>query len=272
MDQLASVGIEFDEATIARIFSRLESYYRAIDPRFAKQQAIANLEARKVEADVKSNSNKVWAVRDIYESNHPVRPWGLGALLKASSLLYSLAGFNLRTPGLYKKIDCETGFPSRACLEDTNERIHSSVRVRLAAGGLGLNDRDVWQAPSLKGKWRPRRTTKDFVDPIPRTRRTWEQVQAVKSHDVAVDPEGQGDPQRQLTLMENAANAQRPLSVGSANRPGRWVWEYCGPAKDAPMERVLVEEPIGPYERQLLRLASGKPNIYEFAEGVDVSL
>lgn len=272
MDQLASLGIEFDEAIITHLFCRLETYYRAIDPRFAKQHAAAEIEVRKVTADVKPNSKKAWAVRDIYENNHPVRPWGLGALLKASSLLYTLAGFNLRTPGLYKKIDCETGLPSRAFLEDTNERIHSSVRVRLAAGGLGLNDGDVWKAPSLKGKWRPRRTTEDFVDPIPRTKRTWEQIQAVRSHDVAVDPEGQGNAQQQLTLMEDAANAQRPLSVGSGDRSRRWVWEYCGPEKDAPTERVLVEEPLGPYERQLLRLASGKPNIYEFAEGIDVSL
>lgn len=272
MDQLASVGVEFDEATIARIFSRLESYYRAIDPHAAKQKAEDAAEARRVEAEVKTNGKKAWAVQKIYESNYPIRPYGLGALLKASSFLYTLAGFNLRSPGLYKKVDGCTGSTTNTYLEDTNERIHSSVRIRLATGGLGLNDSDIWKAPALKGRWRPKRTNKDFVDPIPRTRRTWEQIKAVKAHDIAIDPEGQGNPQRQLTLMEDAATAQRPLSVGSDDRHERWVWEYCGPEEDAPVQRMLVEEPLGPYERQLLRLASGKPNIYEFAEGVDVTL
>ncbi|KAB5517422.1 hypothetical protein GE09DRAFT_1045118 [Coniochaeta sp. 2T2.1] len=220
MDQLASVGVEFDEATITRIFSRLESYYKTI---------------------ATSNSRRAWAIQQIYETNHPIRPWGMGALLKAGSFLYTLAGYDLRTPGTYKKIDLSTGSSSHAFLEDTNERIHSSVRVRLAAGGLGLNDSGVWDCPALKGKWAPKRTDRTFFDPIPRTRKTWEQ--------------------------------QRPLSGGDKDgQGGRWVWEWVGGERDAPAERMLVEEPLGPYERQLLRLASGKPNIYEFADGREVRL
>lgn len=130
MDQLASVGVEFDEATIMRIFSRLESYYRTTTTPGKAEVA-------------KPTSGKPWAVKQIYDATNPIRPWGQGALLKAGSFLYTLAGFNLRTPGLYRKIDIETGFPSRAFLEDTNERVHSSVRVRLATGGLGLNDGDL---------------------------------------------------------------------------------------------------------------------------------
>lgn len=275
MDQLASVGVEFDEATITRIFTKLETYYRTIEAATsgsAPGPTSADIELGTAKAEVQSKkARKLWAVQQIYESNHPVRPWGQGALLKARSVLYTLAGFNLRTPGLYKKINVETGLPSNAFLEDTNERIHSSVRVRLATGGLGLNDSDLWQAPALKGKWRPRRTNKDYVDPIPKTRKTWEQIKEVKAHDVSADPEHHGDPARQIEIMEAAADQQRPLS-GSGDGKERWVWEYCGPEKEAPAERVLVEEPLGPYERQLLRLASGKPNIYDFAEGVDVAL
>ncbi|KAH8902545.1 hypothetical protein BR93DRAFT_988367 [Coniochaeta sp. PMI_546] len=275
MDQLASVGVEFDEATITRIFTKLETYYRTIEAATsgsAPGPASADVELATAKAEGQSKkARKLWAVQQIYESNHPVRPWGQGALLKARSVLYTLAGFNLRTPGLYKKINVETGLPSNTFLEDTNERIHSSVRVRLATGGLGLNDSDLWQAPALKGKWRPRRTNKDYVDPIPKTRKTWEQIKEVKAHDVSADPEHHGDPARQIEIMEAAADQQRPLS-GSGDGKERWVWEYCGSEKEAPAERVLVEEPLGPYERQLLRLASGKPNIYDFAEGVDVAL
>jgi hypothetical protein len=272
MDQLASVGVEFDEATITRIFSRLESYYRTT----ASGTPIPANTTTKAPTPPSDTSSKPWAVQQIYESNHPIRPWGQGALLKAGSFLYTLAGFNLRTPGLYKKISVETGLPSRAYLEDTNERIHSSVRVRLATGGLGLNDSDLWTAPALKGKWRPKRTNTSYFDPIPKTRRTWEQVSEVKAHTVSADPEHHGDPARQVALMEAAAEQQRPLSTGAAGDGEgdgqRWVWEWCGPQEDAPPQRVLVEEPLGPYERQLLRLASGKPNIYEFAERVDVTL
>lgn len=275
MDQLASVGVEFDEATITRIFSRLQSYYRtqaAGKPTSVPVSTPTDLEsAGPTSTHPKSPAGKLWAVRQIYETNHPVRPWGLGALLKAGSLLYALAGSTLRTPGLYRKMDVATGAPSGAFLEDTNERIHSSVRVRLAAGGLGLNDSSVWDAPALKGRWRPRRTNKDYFDPIPRTRTTWEQLKEVKAHDVAADPEHHGDAAHQIDLMEVAAEQQRPLSADGDNRE-RWVWEYCGDERGAPGDRVLVEEPLGPYERQLLRLASGKPNIYEFADGVDVTL
>lgn len=50
---------------------------------------------------------------------------------------------------MYKKIDPKSGRPLPEFLEDTNERIHPSVRVRLACEGLGLNDSDVWNCPSL---------------------------------------------------------------------------------------------------------------------------
>jgi hypothetical protein len=36
------------------------------------------------------------------------------------------------------------------------------------------------------------------------------------------------------------------------------VWQYNGPEEDAPPERILVEEPLGPYERQLILLNKGE--------------
>jgi len=278
MDQLASVGVEFDEATIMRIFSRLESYYRTSASGYSASPTTTTTTTTTSSTDAPkppppNRSGKPWAIQQIYETNHPVRPWSQGALLKASSLLYTLAGFNLRSPGLYKKMDISTGLPSRAYLEDTNERIHSSVRVRLATGGLGLNDGGVWAAPALKGRWRPRRTNNSYFDPIPKSRRTWEQIKEVRAHDVSADPEHHGNPARERELMEAAAEQQRPLTGDDDGDDGeRWVWEWCGPKAEAPPQRVLVEEPLGPYERQLLRLASGKPNIYEYAERIDVTL
>jgi hypothetical protein len=37
----------------------------------------------------------------------------------------------------------------------------------------------------------------------------------------------------------------------------RWVWEYQGPDSLRPRERIMIEEPLGPYERKLLLLNKG---------------
>jgi hypothetical protein len=127
--------------------------------------------------------------------------------------------------------------------------MHSSVRVRLAIRGLGLNDKGLWKAPALKD-WRLKKTAEEFVDPVPESLPTREPPSAAEYASV------------------NKTDHQRPLSAVEDGRQYRWVWEYCGDEKDAPPETVIVEEPLGPYERQLLRLSGGKPNVYEFAEAI----
>ena len=37
-----------------------------------------------------------------------------------------------------------------------------------------------------------------------------------------------------------------------------------------PKQRVMVEERLGPYEKYLLKLSAGNPNVYEFAETQDI--
>ncbi|KAK3375025.1 hypothetical protein B0H63DRAFT_496321 [Podospora didyma] len=187
-----------------------------------------------------------WAIEPTYKSNTP----------GSEDFMFKLSGFNLRTPGMYmnidivKRVDPQTGAPTDTFLEDTNERMHSSVRVRLALKGLALNDRRVWKAPALDGKWRLRKMTKEFHDPIPKSVKSW-------------------DPKTlfETSLRYRAADQQRPLSA-MGHRPSRWVWEYCGPKEDAPPNKLIVEEPLGPYERQLLRLSGGAPNVYEHAENM----
>ncbi|KAK3333270.1 hypothetical protein B0T19DRAFT_448870 [Cercophora scortea] len=246
MDQLASIGVEFDEATIVRVFTQLERSYRDMPN---PDNHICGVRFSKT-----SPSTRHWAIEPICESNVPIRPWGLGGLRASKGTLSKLVGYDLRCPGTYKKLDPATGDRTRAFLEDTHERIHSSVRVRLSVEGLGLNDVHVWEAPALKGNWRLRKTSERFVDPISATVATWEPAMTA---------------QIAKTLVAYAIDQQRPLSVLQGKKE-RWVWEWCGPEKDAPPERVLVEEPLGPYERQLLRLSGGVPNVYEFAEGVKV--
>ena len=36
------------------------------------------------------------------------------------------------------------------------------------------------------------------------------------------------------------------------------MWEYNGPAEETPPERIMVEEPLGPYERKLILLSKGE--------------
>lgn len=80
--------------------------------------------------------------------------------------------------------------------------------------------------------------------------------------------EGANSVSNAQTMVENAADQQRQLcAVGEGGY--RWVWEYCGAEADAPSPRLMVSEPLWPYERQLLRLSGGKPNVYEFAEHFD---
>lgn len=43
----------------------------------------------------------------------------------------------------------------------------------------------------------------------------------------------------------------------------RWVWEWDGSEDKAPLERILIEEPLGPYERKLLLLNRGKDIFYQ---------
>lgn len=216
MDQLASIGVEFNHRALERCVSQSKSFYIA-------QQ--------------KKNKGKQWACEPIYSSNHPLRPWGLGAIQKTTSLLYSLAGKITRSPGRYRQVNAKTEVRDGPFLKDTNERIHSSARIRLACEGLGLNDKLPWDNAALKKHWKLVLSQKDYHDPVP-NHPDWE-------------------PQEH---RENCS-IQHP----SECKDGRWVWEYSGPSKNAPVCKVMVEEPLGPYERHLLRLTGGDPSVYKWA-------
>lgn len=110
----------------------------------------------------------------------------------------------------------------------TNERIHSSVRIRLDLGGLGEEDMTKYKCPALlkKGPWRLDQIRIKVTDPIPPTA-TWGPTAPA-----ALDDERTSDL--------------------------RWVWEYDGPEKNAPVIQTIIEENLGPYERKLLLLNKGK--------------
>lgn len=224
MDQMASVGVEFDPPSLERVFKLSVKYFVATAA-MDEEQGLG--------------PGPKWAVDPIYRNNDPVRPWALGAIQAASGVVYKLAGNATRTPGLYKQTDPRLPQESNEFLQDTNERIHSSVRVRMACQGLGLNDKGIWRCPAL-AKWKLKKTTQRYKDPS----------------------------FRDLSWCLGKFDASEPGRT--PNEGGdRWIWVYAGSDKDAPTDpkqSVMLEEPLGPYERWLLRMSGGSPNVYEYAE------
>ncbi|KAK2591853.1 hypothetical protein QQS21_010462 [Conoideocrella luteorostrata] len=208
MDQMASVGVEFDAPSLKRVVELTDDFYQSPEAQSSKKNP---------------RGIRQWAADPIYERNKPFRPWGLGAIQKAGGLVYSLSGDSIRTPGMYKQVDPKTTLCKEKFLQDTNERVHSSVRVRLACEGLGLNDESVWTCTALSD-WRLKRATFE-MDEGPRYQ----------------------DHYRERLSREG------------------WIWKYVGAERNAPNQKVMTEEPLGPYERYLLDLSGGNPNVYDFA-------
>lgn len=240
VDQLASVGVEFYPPSAVRLIAHQIHYY--------KSQA----------EELASNRHRLqaqWAVDQVYQPNAPIRPWGLGLMQMPWSFIDWITGYTARTPGLYRQTDPVTGDDHHGpFLRDTNERIHSSVRVRLACRALGLNDKEPWNVPSLD-KWQLRRTSTFYDDPVPLDP-SWDPV----NHE----------------LVSQTMNTDKVGEYGrySNTKEGeRWIWVYVGPDDVAPTDekqRTMVEEPLGPYERYLLNQVGGAPNVYVFAESEDV--
>ncbi|KUI64818.1 hypothetical protein VM1G_00297 [Cytospora mali] len=226
MDQLTTVGVEFDAGSLRRMLTDTEDYYHkhpmaaslptkdAPKPKGKSPKAVAKVKDT-VPDGIKGKAKKVtpqtyfkWAVDPILESNHPIRPWGTGALLRAHSPVYTLSGTIVRSPGMYHKLNAYDGKELPEYLEDTCEEIHPSVRIRLAVRGLGLDDKQQWSAAAL-------------------TNSGWE------------------------------------LNRGA---DGRWFWEYRG-KEDLP-KKILYEAEMGHYEKRILELAGGHPNILEFVESM----
>lgn len=144
MDQLASIGLAFEDETITKIFQDNVCYY------FDRGQ-----ESKPTSTGSKHKHQTQWAIPSIYEEHKPVRPWALGEFEQPATGFYQLAGKTTRTPGLYRRVDPETSLPTAEFLMNTNEHIHRSVRIRLALQGLGYNDEGLYKCRALlkKGPW-----------------------------------------------------------------------------------------------------------------------
>lgn len=259
MDQLASVGCEFRDDALDKLHDRNVQYY--LDSMLKKTKREKSGESCCGCCDTLKEPLP-WAATPIFDSNKPVRPWSLHSIQSVTGPIYNFVGSVTRSPGMYKKINPDNGRRLKAFLDDTNERIHSSVRVRLACEGLGLNDSNIWECPALLKMWRPRRVYQKFLDPIPQDA-SWGPKNQADSTKTTVREAGDAD--------VNFSNVNPDTTLQADNRLGqlRWVWEYVGPDVGAPFVRTLVEENMGPWEKHLLALSTGKLHIYNYANAQD---
>ncbi|KAJ5389922.1 uncharacterized protein N7496_000990 [Penicillium cataractarum] len=213
MDQLADLGVSFEEDTIDRIFRESVLYYYDQDQ-----------DGRQTNDSPKHDRWKQWAVDSIYEEHRPVRPWGLGEMIQPDIGFYKLAGKTTRTPGMYRRTDPDTALPTREYLEHTNERIHRSVRIRLALEGLNYDDVGLYKCRALlrKGPWLLQKARV-------RTRREIR------------DRDSYGDEEDDIQFKEEY----------------RWEWVYDGPPEETPASVIMPEEALGPYEKKLLGMNKG---------------
>ena len=80
-----------------------------------------------------------------------IREWGLGKIHNSMTPFFWLGGSTKRTPGEYRETDPKTNKFTNRRLENTNERMHSSVRIRMGQEGLGYNDKGKYDSVALKG-------------------------------------------------------------------------------------------------------------------------
>ena len=80
-----------------------------------------------------------------YKLKYPIT----GEVYNSSKGVYMLGGTTTRTPGMYTRMDSQTGRPTSKPLRDTNEYIHPSVRARTELGGPGVEDRGAYDSRAL---------------------------------------------------------------------------------------------------------------------------
>lgn len=192
------------------------------------------------------------------------RPWGLGQVRYPDSWVTVAAGTIVRRPGCFMRVDKATNADTEEPLLNTNERIHSSARVRLACWALGMDDRRAWTCPALQqddsrhgGKhlWRLRRAGRQ------------------------VEPQGTARDadfwKGELTRHGEMYHVDDMYDVRKTDGQWEWVFEKDavvrnGEGKDVTRKvdnHVLPEEPMAGYwERCLLATLQGSDDVWKLAQ------
>ncbi|KAI5367831.1 hypothetical protein Slin15195_G029640 [Septoria linicola] len=167
--------------------------------------------------------------------------WAMGKVYDSNTFPQFLTGSKVRTPGLYQKMDYNTGKNTGVPLKITNECIHSSVRARMDLAGRGVEPQEWYQRVASffwrlitfqKGPkmYHPQRTPRGRgLITLPGPLYGWELIDGHPSHD--------------------APNMQIDMSPGGIKQVH---WEYKGKAKCT--TRVMKEDIFAErgYEERLL--------------------
>ncbi|KAH7347551.1 hypothetical protein B0T11DRAFT_291481 [Plectosphaerella cucumerina] len=264
-DQLSSIGVEFNLARMTETFMDVLGY-SAVHPfpvvaspsRLSSLASVLPFRRRGSSSVLPWGSTGVCRavspVRDAIEHDgntcrHPTgppeklwataRPWALGLTRAPTGKLTSLGGSTIRTPGMFMRTDSDSNTDTDQPLLNTSERIHSSVRVRLACGGLGLDDKETWRCRGL-APWKLR--------PGPAG-----DLKAARPRELDL-----GYPEEYLYPV--------------AARDGDWQWMFdkdevhgTGHGR-VPQVLSIPEEPLtGYWERYFLNLTAGHPDVWRYA-------
>lgn len=81
----------------------------------------------------------------------PLRDWGLGKIHNSYTPFFWIGGSHTRTPMQHPAVSRDARKTTGQFLTGTGEQMHSSVRVRMALGGLGYNDEGSYESDALHG-------------------------------------------------------------------------------------------------------------------------
>jgi hypothetical protein len=225
----------------------------------------------------------------------------MGPIRAPEAGLTTLAGRTVRRPGRVLRVDETTNEDTPEPLLNTNERVHSVVRVRLACGGLGLDDNCLWGCEALLGgaakdgnKKGEKKEAKDGKGKDGKGKKGGSDAKEGK------DKGGQWRLERGSALSEveevsvREAREKGPREVGVLNQASllkggdpeypadvmhvlgeddhkwRWVWQggVHGQGRyQVPQALALPEEPlVGYWERYLLGLMAGQGDVWKYAQ------
>lgn len=284
-DQLTPLGVEFSQNILTDTFMSALGYsashpYPAVPSPslfvpswlwnlFLKQQTPIPWASSPTPCPEPKRSQRRDTIDCTGKDNHPNDPyqdiwkeysgrdWGLGQIRLPANKLMLAAGTIVRRPGCFMRVDPSTNIDTEEPLINTNERVHSSTRVRLACKGLDLDDKSVWPCSSL------------LTDDSHQSKPLWRLEKGS-----AIDP---GQLQMAQTFWKGELRKKDYDGVSYEMRSGdgswKWVQQQDGVVKNSegkqirPIVRILPEEPVLGYcERHLLALMTGEVDVWTFAE------